>query len=63
MFTHDFNFGFERWVISKEFRILSPPAKWYNGGISESASFFRMFDSFALDKSVNIGRNSTSLEI
>ena len=22
-----FNFGFERWIISKEFRILSPPAK------------------------------------
>ena len=27
LFSHDFNFGFERWVISIEFRILSPPAK------------------------------------
>ena len=30
MFSRDFNFGFEHWVISKEFRIkiiLSPPAK------------------------------------
>ena len=40
MFSYDFNFGFERWVISREFRILSPPAKSYNGGISESANFF-----------------------
>ena len=40
MFPHDFNFGFERWVISKEFRILSPPEKYYNAGISESANFF-----------------------
>ena len=29
MFSRDFNFGFERWVISKEFRILSPPAKFF----------------------------------
>ena len=27
IFSHDLNFGFEHWVISKEFRILSPPAK------------------------------------
>ena len=43
MFSHDLNFGFERWVIfegAKEFRILSPPAKECNGGISESAIFF-----------------------
>ena len=26
MFSHGFNFGLERWVISKEFRILSAPA-------------------------------------
>ena len=66
VFSHDFNFGFERWVISKELRILSPPAKEYNGGISESANFFfafRKFDYFALGKSVKIGRNSTSLEM
>ena len=40
MFSHGFNFGFERCIISKEFRILSPPAKWYNGGINESTNFF-----------------------
>ena len=50
-------------MISKELRILSPPAKEYNGVISESAHFFRMFDYFALGKSVKIGRNSTSLEM
>ena len=63
MFPHDFNFGFERRVISKELRIFSPPAKEYNGGISESANFFRIFDYFSLGKSVKIGRNSTSLEM
>ena len=62
MFSYDFNFGFERW-ISREFRILSPPAKSYNGGISESANFFRMFDYFALGKSLKIGRNSISWEM
>ena len=29
--------------------MLSPSAKEYNGGISENAHFFRMFDYFALD--------------
>ena len=48
MFSHDLNFGFERRIISKELRILSPPAKEYNGGISDSATFFRVFDYFAL---------------
>ena len=47
----------------KQLCMLSPPAKEYNGGISESAHFFRMFDYFSLGKSVKIGRNSTSLEM
>ena len=50
MFSHDFNFGFERRIISKELRILSPPAKEYNGGISDSANFFRVFDYLYSDE-------------
>ena len=63
MFSHDFNFGFERAVISKELRILSPPAKQNIGGISESSHFVEMFDYFALGKSIKIRGNSTSFEM
>ena len=63
MFYHDFNFGFERWVISKEFRILYPPQNSIMVVSVKGLIFFLMFDYFALGEIVKIGRNSTSLEM
>ena len=63
MFSHDFNFGFEHWVISKKSVYFLLQQNSIMVVSVKALIFFRMFDYFALGKSVKIGRNSTSLEM